>query len=105
MRWMLGLPPGAGPSRGVGIKIADIDTDIDETQPFLDPTGFSYPPGLPKCDAADSTSHTPDQDCKYVSPKVIVAKVVYNKGPPAEPRRTGDPGSRDAYRWDRGGNL
>jgi minor extracellular serine protease Vpr len=64
---------------GAGIKIGDIDTGIDETHPFFDPTNFSYPPGFPKCDAADSNSHTPDQDCKYVSPKVIVAKVFYNK--------------------------
>ena len=64
---------------GAGVKIGDIDTGIDETHPFFDPTGFSFPPGFPKCDAADSNSHTPDQDCKYVSPKVIVAKVFYNK--------------------------
>src|SRR5947208_3529755 len=64
---------------GAGSKIGDIDTGIDETHHFFDPTGFSYPAGFPKCDAEDSTSHTPDQDCKYVSPKVIVAKVFYNK--------------------------
>jgi subtilisin family serine protease len=64
---------------GAGIKIGDIDTGIDNTHPFFDPTGFSYPPGFPKCDAADSASHTPDQDCNYVSQKVIVAKVFYNK--------------------------
>ena len=64
---------------GTGIKIGDIDTGIDELHLFFDPTGFSYPPGFPKCDAADSTSHHPDQDCEYVSPKVIVAKVFYNK--------------------------
>src|SRR5256884_1775094 len=64
---------------GAGIKIGDIDTGIDETHPFFDPTGFSYPPGFPKCDAADSATHTPDQNCNYVSPKVIVAKVFYNK--------------------------
>src|SRR6266511_52170 len=64
---------------GAGIKIGDIDTGIDETHPFFDPTGFSYPPGFPKCDALDSNSHTPDQDCKYVTEKVIVAKVFYNK--------------------------
>jgi len=63
---------------GAGIKIGDIDTGIDESHPFFDPTGFSYP-GFPKCDAADSNSHHEDQDCKYVSPKVIVAKVFYNK--------------------------
>src|SRR5437762_1441374 len=64
---------------GAGIKIGDIDTGIDETHPFFDPTGFSYPKGVPKCDAADSDSHTPNQDCRYVSPKVIVAKVFFNK--------------------------
>src|SRR5437762_7600890 len=64
---------------GAGIKIGDIDTGIDETHPFFDPTGFSYPKGFPKCDAADSDSHTPNQDCRYVSPKVIVAKVFFNK--------------------------
>jgi minor extracellular serine protease Vpr len=64
---------------GAGIKIGDIDTGIDETHPFFDPTGFSYPSGFPKCDAADSNSHHQDQDCKYVTPKVIVAKVFYNK--------------------------
>ena len=64
---------------GAGIMIGDIDTGIDNTHPFFDPTGFSYPSGFPKCDAADSNSHHQDQDCKYVSPKVIVAKVFYNK--------------------------
>src|SRR5947207_7405471 len=64
---------------GAGIKIGDIDTGIDETHPFFDPTGFSYPTGFPKCDAADSNSHHQDQDCNYVSPKVIVAKVFFNK--------------------------
>jgi len=70
---------GGRPVAGAGIKIGDIDTGIDETHPFFDPTGFSYPPGFPKCDAADSNSHHEDQDCKYVSQKVIVAKVFYNK--------------------------
>src|SRR6266542_3868504 len=67
---------------GAGIKIGDIDTGIDETHPFFDPTNFSYPTEggpWPKCDAADSNSHHQDQDCNYVSPKVIVAKVFYNK--------------------------
>src|SRR5213592_2787333 len=64
---------------GAGIKIGDIDSGIDQTHPFFDPTGFSYPPGFPKCDAADSTTHTVDSNCEHVSPKVIVAKVFYNK--------------------------
>ncbi|HEU0207786.1 MAG TPA: S8 family serine peptidase [Candidatus Udaeobacter sp.] len=64
---------------GAGIKIGDIDTGIDETHPFFDSTGFSYPSGFPKCDAIDSNSHQVDRNCKYVSPKVIVAKVFYGK--------------------------
>jgi minor extracellular serine protease Vpr len=64
---------------GAGIKIGDIDTGIDETHPFFDPTGFSYPPGFPKCDAKDSNSHQVDRNCRYVSPKVIVAKVFYGR--------------------------
>jgi len=70
---------GGRATAGAGIKIGDIDTGIDNTHPFFDPTGFSYPAGFPKCDTADSNSHHQDQDCKYVSPKVIVAKVFYNK--------------------------
>src|SRR5262245_23203163 len=70
---------GGRATAGAGIKIADIDTGIDNTHPFFDPTGFSFPAGFPKCDAADSNSHHQDQDCKYVSPKVIVAKVFFNK--------------------------
>src|SRR4029434_3045631 len=48
---------GGRATAGVGIKIGDIDTGIEETHPFFDPTGFSYPPGFPKCDAADSISN------------------------------------------------
>src|SRR6266699_1341674 len=70
---------GGRAAAGSGIKIGDIDTGIDHNHPFFDPTGFSYPPGFPKCDAADSATHAPDQNCNYVSPKVIVAKVFYNK--------------------------
>jgi minor extracellular serine protease Vpr len=67
---------------GAGVKIGIIDTGIDETHPFFNPAGFSFPPDggpWPKCDAADSNTHHQDEDCKYVSEKVIVAKVFYNK--------------------------
>src|SRR5215831_4398996 len=70
---------GGRSSAGHGIKIGDIDTGIDNNHPFFDPTGFSYPTGFPKCDAADSTTNTPDKNCKYVTQKVIVAKVFFNK--------------------------
>ncbi|MHB8470441.1 MAG: S8 family serine peptidase, partial [Gaiellaceae bacterium] len=48
---------------GTGMKIAIVDDGIDQTNPFFDPTGFSYPAGFPKGAA------------KWVTPKVIVAKV------------------------------
>jgi minor extracellular serine protease Vpr len=70
---------GGRSTAGAGIKIGIIDTGIDELHPFFDPTGFSYPPGFPKCDAADSSTNTPDSNCEHVTPKVIVAKVFYNK--------------------------
>jgi minor extracellular serine protease Vpr len=70
---------GGRADAGRGIKIGDIDTGIDETHPFFDPSGFSYPPGFPKCDPADSAVHKEDQACEHVTPKVIVAKVFYNK--------------------------
>jgi minor extracellular serine protease Vpr len=71
---------GGRAGAGAGIKIGNIDSGIDQSHPFFDPTGFSYPVGFPKCDAADSVTHTPDSNCKYVTPKVIVAKVFNNKG-------------------------
>lgn len=70
---------GGRANAGAGVKVGVIDTGIDPSHPFFDPAGFSYPAGFPKCDAADSTSHQPDTNCKYVSPKVIVAKVFSNK--------------------------
>src|SRR4030095_4452401 len=66
---------GGRATAGAGIKIGDIDTGIDETHPFFDHTGVSYPEGFPKCHAADSTTHTPDHNCEHVTRKVIVAKV------------------------------
>lgn len=70
---------GGRPNAGAGIKIGDIDSGIDETHPFFDPTGFTYPPGFPRCDAADSATNKTNQNCEHVTPKVIVAKVFYNK--------------------------
>src|SRR6266478_6551244 len=70
---------GGRSNAGADIKIGDIDTGIDENHPFFDPSGFTYPAGFPKCDAADSATHKANQNCEHVSRKVIVAKVFYNK--------------------------
>jgi subtilisin family serine protease len=66
---------GGRADAGRGIKVGIIDSGIDYRHPFFDPTGFSYPAGFPKCDAANRTGTT----CENVSPKVIVARVFYNK--------------------------
>jgi minor extracellular serine protease Vpr len=49
--------------RGQGVKSGVVDTGVDPTSPFLNPAGFSYPPGFPK------------GDTKLTTPKVIVARV------------------------------
>jgi subtilisin family serine protease len=63
--------------KGQGVKIAVVDTGVDATSPFLNPAGFSYPPGFPK------------GDTKLTTPKVIVQKVF-----PGEPR---DKGSNKSF--------
>jgi subtilisin family serine protease len=47
---------------GQGIKIGIIDEGIDQTHPYFDPAGYTYPPGFPKGNTA------------YTTPKVIVAR-------------------------------
>ena len=47
---------------GTGIKIAVVDDGIDQSNPFFNPTGFSYPAGFPK------------GATKWTTPKVIVAR-------------------------------
>lgn len=62
---LIGAPAVWGQSRataGQGIKIALVDDGIDQTHPYFDPTGFSYPAGFPKGNTA------------FTTPKVIVAR-------------------------------
>src|SRR5712691_2694972 len=66
---------GGQSNAGAGIKIGIIDTGIDQTHPFLTDNSLTVPAGFPKCDAIDSAVGTPDTQCKFVSNKVIVAKV------------------------------
>ncbi len=47
---------------GAGIKIGIVDDGVDPTNPFLAPTGYTYPPGFPR------------GGLKWTSPKVIVAR-------------------------------
>jgi minor extracellular serine protease Vpr len=66
---------GGRADAGRGIKVGIVDSGIDYRHPFFDPAGFSYPTGFPKCDAANTSGGA----CINVSPKVIVARVFYNK--------------------------
>jgi minor extracellular serine protease Vpr len=70
---------GGRADAGRGVKVGIIDTGIDASHPFFDPTGFTAPAGFPKCDARDSSSGIVNTNCKYTSAKVIVAKVFNGK--------------------------
>jgi subtilisin family serine protease len=47
---------------GQGMKIGIIDDGVEQTHPYFDPSGFSYPAGFPKGNTA------------YTTPKMIVAR-------------------------------
>src|SRR6266568_1543529 len=66
---------GGQANAGAGIRIGIIDTGIDFTHPFLTDNSLVVPAGFPKCDALDSSVHQANVSCKYVSNKVIVAKM------------------------------
>jgi len=55
-------------ANGAGIKIGVVDDGIDQTNPFFNPSGFSYPAGFPK------------GDTRYTTPKVIVARAFPGPG-------------------------
>ena len=60
---------------GQGMKIGIIDDGLDQTHPYFDPTGFTYPAGFPKGNTA------------YTTPKVIVARAF---APASETWKYGD---------------
>jgi subtilisin family serine protease len=49
-------------ARGDGMKIGIVDDGVDATNPFLNPTGYTYPAGFP------------EGQTTYTTPKVIVAR-------------------------------
>lgn len=62
---IIGAPAVWGSTRataGQGIKIGIIDDGVDQTHPYFNPSGFTYPQGFPK----GNTS--------YTTPKVIAAR-------------------------------
>jgi minor extracellular serine protease Vpr len=72
---VLGAPAFSGltGARGDGVKVAVVDDGVDHEHPFLDPTGFSYPPGFPKGTVGSTT------------PKVIAARGFAGPGATSTP--------------------
>jgi minor extracellular serine protease Vpr len=58
---------GGEQSAGAGVKIAIIDTGIDQTHPAFQENGLQYPAGFPKCQESRG-------DCAFVNRKVIAAR-------------------------------
>lgn len=61
---------GGEQNAGRGVRIAVIDTGIDNTHPAFDPAGFTAPSGFPACNG---------DDCRYTSGKIIVARSYVNR--------------------------
>ena len=68
-------------ANGTGIKIGVVDDGIDQTNPFFNPAGFTYPAGFPR-GIIDATT-----------PKVIVARVFPGPNSGAPGRLAVDPAS------------
>src|SRR5207248_915082 len=62
---LIGAPKLWGPNlatAGEGVKIGILDDGIDQSHPFFNPGGYTYPVGFPK------------GNTQYTTPKVIVAR-------------------------------
>ncbi|MBI2953285.1 MAG: S8 family serine peptidase, partial [Chloroflexi bacterium] len=68
---------------GRGIKVASMDGGIHHSAPMFDGTGYSYPPGFPKGDTANTNG------------KIIVSRAYFRSwDPPAEGDENTWPGTR-----------
>lgn len=74
-----GALAAAGGGSGEGMKIAVVDDGVDQTNPFFNPEGYSYPAGFPK------------GGTRWTSPKVIVARSFVGAGADERTRLAVDP--------------
>lgn len=75
---------------GAGVRIAVIDSGIDQTHPAFQENGLQYPAGFPKCQEARG-------DCAFVNRKVIAARSYVDMLVGSEPAtsRPDDTSARD----------
>jgi len=84
----IGAPELWGPefaTAGQGIKIGIIDTGIDQSHPFFDPSEYTMPPGFPKGQR------------QYTTAKVIVARAFLPPGAPNAARAALDDYGHGTY--------
>ena len=88
-----------GPNNaGKGIKVAIIDTGIDQTHPAFQDSTLTMPAGFPLC----TVDHP--EDCAYTNSKVIVARsYIRQQAAPTDPKNPANDSFPDDYsprdRW------
>ncbi len=82
-----------GPNNaGKGIKVAIIDTGIDQTHPAFQDSTLSMPSGFPLC----TVDHP--EDCAYTNSKVIVARsYIRQQAAPSDPKNPANDSFPDDY--------
>jgi minor extracellular serine protease Vpr len=82
---------GGGSNAGAGIKIAILDTGIDETHPGFQDSSLPMPAGFPKTGSADDATHATN---KIIAVRSFVTQLALGDGTP-ESTRPDDLSARD----------
>lgn len=82
---------GGAANAGAGIKIAILDSGIDETHPGFQDAALAMPPGFPKTGNADDAIHATN---KIIAVRSLVSRLAFGNGTP-ESSRPDDLSARD----------